>query len=582
MELEPPEVPIMLGVRENKIKKEGFFKKLFSKKKTAEIDSDKEKNSIALQDISIPQMPRERQEQDYSFTNTDSQANAFPELPSLDSYGVNKTTLGKSRGKKSKTSQTSAYQQYDVRKTFDWTEPVNSQENIILDNNRYNSDIREMSEKADQQILKQKEIVKNDTLLTEHEDVTNLPSELPTIPDTTSEINNVLEAKDLLSNMPIAQSENSDYVDAQNLMPTINMEESQEFEKIEKEHLKLRAKMEKMVQQTGVETKKKDFIELLKQYDDKIEKKIEEKQMQLSRKRNQIDKLNSSLSKKEKELNKLHTYLKDMQKKLNEKQSKINSIISVTVNKQLSKRLAKEKKLLKSELLKTMSLNKKLQKNLGILERDRTEFEKKKTQIMTEERERMTATQEIYDKKLFELDTERKIFEDKKQKAMSLLNKADEIAKDLAQLENVKNFIQKNKKTLRRDIDEDKDLRISIKKAENKLYKEKENLDNMIFSKYIESKLSSIRPKSMIKTEMARDDFDIKVETQQIYELMTECKNKLLQKDISNAKKIYTSIKKLYEKTKFDKIEKDMVYNSIRALYNEIQLTIVENQLAYK
>jgi hypothetical protein len=218
-----------------------------------------------------------------------------------------------------------------------------------------------------------------------------------------------------------------------------------------------------------------------------------------------------------------------------------------------------------------------LTQKLNILEKDRIAFDKKKQKLINIERDKLNSAQEIYDRKLRELDVERKEFEDKRLKSIDLLNKGEILAKELSEVHEIRTSIDKDRKILKKELHEDKELKKAISGAEIRLKQEHENLSKTIFSKYIESSLGNVKPGFGVN-EPTSVDFNMAYEGDGIYSSIKDCKAMIMQGDISNAKKIYNAIKKSFESSKFSVIERKMLYNNIRALYNEIELASIEQK----
>jgi hypothetical protein len=563
-DLQAPEVPMDVS----KAKSEGFLKKLFSKK-----EKDIAPPAPATPPLTMPEEvpPTEPTEEDF-----------LPELPVIDMTAAQTTEempepittpstpstkfTGRARGKKSKKSRKSL-EQIDIQKQFNWTDPVEAQENVVADSNRNNPDVTTLMEKADKQVAEQKEIAQEDTLLTEHEPVEANMMLTPPIPESHTEMSNVLT--------PVVEETQDTIVPE--AMPTIHPEEHKIFKQIEKDHKKLRQKIVKNVDSAQFNPTKKEFRELLKQYDERIEKKIEHRELMLSDKRDKLEKFHETLKGKEKEVKNLHEYLKRLDIKLKEKETHIDTIVDKNVQKQLVSRLSKEKALLKKEVVKSITLNKALQKKLDIMEKDRVGFEKKKDKILEQERTQLTSSQTTYDKKLAELDRERKDFEKRRVEAMPLINKGEGIGKELKNLENLKTFLAKNRAEMQKELTEDRALKQSITDSEKKLYEEKENLDKLIFSKYIDAKLKNITPGPM--PHPTKQDLNIEFENSEIYRLIKECKKLVSDKRIPDAKRMYNTIKILFENGSYDAIQRDMLFNTIKALYNDIQIASVEKSM---
>jgi hypothetical protein len=174
-----------------------------------------------------------------------------------------------------------------------------------------------------------------------------------------------------------------------------------------------------------------------------------------------------------------------------------------------------------------------------------------------------------------DLDSEKKRFEDRNKQSLELISKADNISKELAEIIAIKSDLDNTKKTVDKELSEDMGLKQAIDAAELKLARERENLDNLIFSKYVENRLKSIKPEYLEK----QDDWKAELKSNPLYAQISNCRQLLSQHKIDEAKVLYNSVRKSYDIIQVTKTEKEALYNSIRELYNDIQLVIVESQL---
>jgi hypothetical protein len=635
-DIEPPEVPIdvvsteTVAIQESK--KEGFFKKLFSKK---------ESSLQETQGIDLPTniSNTTNTSSDYNtqtLNNTNFLDNNMPSLPPLNEQ-LNKIinnpseskdkNLGKSRGKKKKGTQ-SKMDSVDVKNKFNWSTPIKSQEEIIMDNvknidmkvtakskgkkkkgenvlltpfdesgqfdwsrevrqqeilvhdnARYNQDVSVLIKQADTHIENKEQVTSSNTLLSEHQDI-NPSFDQISIPETHTELNNMMNAElpqSTTLTIPAQQIQENPVQNAQIItdMPIMNSEEHKEFKKISASHQKLRKILEKGLNNKKFLDNKARLKELLKAYDESIEKKIENKEGELSSKHNKLEIWHSQLTLQESGVKKLHTYLKNLDKKLKSREDKINEIISTTVNKELLRRTVAEKKMLKEELNKTSKLNNELKSKVKIIEKDKIVFEHEHKNMMETERKKLSGLQTMYDKKLLELEKDRREFESRRNNALSLLSQADNVSRELDDVKRMKEFIEKNRKVIKKELDEDKELKRAIDRGEITLKREKENLDSLVFSKYLEKKLKGIKP------ELTDEKGELKIELDNnpLYQQVKQCSVMLTQGNIEGAKQLYNKIKRSFEYSGLPKREREILHTAIRELYNDIQLKIVETEL---
>jgi hypothetical protein len=194
---------------------------------------------------------------------------------------------------------------------------------------------------------------------------------------------------------------------------------------------------------------------------------------------------------------------------------------------------------------------------------------------METERKKFNDLQEVYDKKLSELERDSKEFENRRSMAIDLLGKADTISKELENVKHMKAFVEQNRKVFKRELTEDRELKRAIDKGEMTLRREKENLDNIVFSKYIEKKLRTIRPTNAD----SKQELKISLESNPLYDTIKQCRQVLEEGNTVGAKDIYNKIKRSFEHTKLLKKEHDALYTAIRELYTDIQLKTVEIEM---
>lgn len=536
MDIVPPEVP-KLGVKIEK--KEGFFSRLFSKKtkdvsenkKSSEYNSFNEfdgsldssvntTNKLDMSNIELPELPESPfTDSKINFDTTSELENSLPKI-----------NIGKAKGK----GITKKISKMEVSDRFNWTDTINEQDNVIRDSNKENKDINQLLTDSMQHIEDQKRVLDKDFL--------SLPETLPEMTFDNPKVPDV----------------------ATNVMP-MPIVERQFFNKIDKEHKRLREKLKKGITKYN----KQEYLMLLKQYDDKIESQIEKKQIEFSNKDIKLTKLSKTLSAKQKELTALQNNLKVLETRLNAKQDKIEQIITQNVEKQLLNRSRKEKVMLKKELEKTISMNNDLKKKLDTIQKDRILLESTKQKMEDEHRKKLTRLQQIYEIKLSELTKERNAFEERRKNSIQLLQKADVLQKEQQNLNKLRDLVEKKKEALNTRLYEDKELKQAIDEAEIRLSQDRENLDNMIFSKYIQWKLSEPDDTKQI-TDILKNPL-----VEDINNKIVECRAKLLSGKILDSKKMYNDIKYLFETSDIDDYNRSLLFNSIRELYSDIQIASI-------
>jgi len=602
-DLEPPEVPLdMLPQATTEYqttveqpKKEGLFKRMFSKKGQSESVSNAPDNvpsapqdfsDIHLSDIDLPmmEMPTLDITGNDNITNVNSNRknkNDLPVLPSIsDQLEELKTDLSafktetpdmfktkkdlsktKSKGKLKKDQQRKI-SKIDESSQFDWNREIQDQEILIHDSNRFNQDVNILMKKADNHFDENISSTESDVFMSQHQNVEPALEPLNIQGLNTSLVNPLPEASQQ--------------------MPIIDVEQQKAFAKISGNHQKLRSMLQKYLKNQKLFSDKAKIMELFKQYDDSIESNIEDKEMELTKRKQELERYENHLKQQEKDIKNMHSYMKGLDNKLKDRENHINNIISNAVEKDLSRRLKTEKTLLKEGLYETTKLNTDLKKKVKIIEDDRTRFEREHQRMSDMERKKLTELQTLYEKKLAELevekktfDGERKAFEAKRIYVLGLIRQGDTVAKELDDIKKIKTYVDESKRFVEKELTEDKELKQAIAAGEQSLAKEKENLDNMIFSRYIDSKLKSIKPEYLEK----RQDWKAELHSNPLYAQISDCRKLLLQRNINEAKSLYNNIRKSYEQVQTTKKEKEALYNAIRELYNDIQLKIVEAQL---
>ncbi|GIU69630.1 MAG: hypothetical protein KatS3mg002_0866 [Candidatus Woesearchaeota archaeon] len=565
MDIVPPEVP--------KPEKKSFFKKLFSKGDRTQ-DSKQESSGI----IEKPKLEEfEQQKSDYFNSKKTEEYlmnSSLPELPTLDIPSLDdnnkvkdytntaldyktdsidnnteniilttdttnlfdeKNSPNELQKNKSSKRKTKNIEKIDETSKFDWAKSIEEQSNIILDNNRNNEDIKNLITSSDQHIEDQKRVL-NSKVLTLPENLPELKFDKPEVPETEIE---------------------------QIPMPP---KEKQFFSKVEKEHKKLRNEIKKSMKHFT----KEGFIRLLKQYDDKIETIIAEKKLEYSRRSWELSQLSKNLNDKQKSLNELQRSLKNLQKRLEEKEKTLEETVTKHVEKQLINRTKKEKQMLKKELQKTIMLNKNLKNKIDTIEKDREQLEQFRKKLIEEHQKKMNELHTTYERKLDELRKEREEFEERRKRALALLHKADLIQKEKENLDKLKDILAQKRQMLKEKLYEDKELKDAIEKAEAKLSEERAKLDEMIFSKYIKWKLSGADDSDSVAEILKNPVVD------EINNMIVECRSKVVNGNITEAKRLYNAIKRKFESSQIDDYNKSLLFNSIRELYSDINLATLK------
>ncbi len=612
-DLEPPEVPLELmsqmsvdqmsidkaSVIESKKddSKESFFKRMFTKKTQSSPTLDNSSinlpeltlptNDFTFPDINLPamEMPSSNANNNLNFNldmdkSFQNHQDNLPVLPSLanqledvtsnkfNESDTSKSKISKLNNKakgKAKKGQKKDINKLDESSQFDWNREISDQEILIHDSNRFNQDINLLITQADNHVEDKMSATTNDVFLSPHQEITPNLEVLPI-----QDINTTL-----MSPLPVVSQE----------MPKVDLEQQKIFAKLSTNHQKVRSVLQRYLKQPKLFNNKAKVIELFKQYDENIEKNIEDKEMELTKKKRHLERYEKHLTEQETDIKNMYNYMKGLNDKLKDREEKINSIIEKAVIKDLSRRLKTDKALLKEGLVETTKLNTDLKKKVKIIEEDRVRFEREHKNMSEMERKKLNELQSIYEKKLNELELEKKtfnedkkLFEEKRKHVFELIKQGDAVAKELDYVKKIKSSIDENKKAVEKELNEDKELKQAITAAEQKLIEEKENLDKAIFNKYLENKLKSIKPEYLEK----RSDWKAELQSHPLYAQISQCKQLLSQRNINEAKSLYNVVRKSYEQVQTSPKEKEALYYVIRELYNEIQLKIVEAQLNLK
>jgi len=468
---------------------------------------------------------------------------------------------GKSKGKLKK-GQKRKISKIDESSQFDWTREIGEQEILIHDSNRFNQDVNLLIKDADTHLDDKSQFVKADSLASTPQDVSTS-----------------VEPMDISELGPLSQLP----VESDDQTSTMDPKLHQEFVNVSTNHKKLRSTLNKYLKDKKlIFPNKSKLVDLLKRYDESVETYIEDKELELNKIRKDILRRESQLKIQEQEVRDMHSYIKDLDYKLKQREDKLNATFKQNVEKELIRRLKDEKGTLRDELKVTAALNANLKNKMKILEDDRIRFEKEHKRISESERKKLNELQLIYEKKIRDADAEKKEFEQKKlafeerrRDSLELLRIADSLSKELRDVKQMKEFVDKNKTQISRELGEDKELKYAIDRAQSTLIKERENLDNTIFSKYLDNKLTSIKPEYLEK----KQDWKAELLSNPLYERIAHCRELLEQHDIDGAKSLYNNIRKDYAEVHASQREKEALYTSIRELYNEIQLHIVDSQL---
>jgi len=608
-ELEPPEAPIeaipesLPQMQAEEPKKGGFFKRLFSKKAPESMGSSnnfQDNPELIMPSMDMPpalELPplddiNNIYDNNYSKDLNPSAKGADDDiLPLIDmhiedlkSENTDKkvsskksvkldSKSGKSKGKLKKGQKTKV-DGVDESSQFDWSREISDQDILIHDNNRYNQDVSMIIDQANKHIDDKGVMTNNNSLFSSHSDISPLLEPIN------------------VHDMEIPKLEPLGNISLQNMqqIPSMDERSHKEFASIALNHEKLRKRLEKNLTDNKMfKLKKPEILSLFKLYDESVEKMIEDKEMSITHKRKQIKDHENKLKAQEKSFRDMQAYIKGLDKRLKEREENLNKIISDSVESELKRRLKVEKRSLSDELKKTSSLNNDLKKKVRIIEDDRTRFEREHTKMSENERKKLNSLQALYEKKLRELDSERrqyeselkafeehkKTFEEKKKESLKLLAKAEAVSKELHDVAKMKAYIDEKAPAIEKELVEDRELQTAIGKAEDSLVREKANLDNMIFGKYIEKKLRSIKPEYLEK----KQDWKVALHSNPLYEQISSCRKLLSQKDIEGAKSAYSDIRRAYNSLQTSRKEKEALYTAIRELYNDIQLKMVDMQM---
>jgi exonuclease VII large subunit len=112
-----------------------------------------------------------------------------------------------------------------------------------------------------------------------------------------------------------------------------------------------------------------------------------------------------------------------------------------------------------------------------------------------------------------------------------------------------------------------------LKQAQQRLEEIEERIKENGFSDYLETEL---KEESLVSPQFEEEDIS-KVSNLEAYNLVDNCKAMIIDKNFTEAKKVYMQLRETYTTLKMESSEKDLLYAAIRELYDDIKLAEMEN-----
>lgn len=171
-------------------------------------------------------------------------------------------------------------------------------------------------------------------------------------------------------------------------------------------------------------------------------------------------------------------------------------------------------------------------------------------------------------------------FEKDKQEAEELVKKLPQMRKDHDRLHQRMTEIYENLKQYNNREDELRKIEQAIEEKENILKQAQQRLEEIEerikengFSDYLETEL---KEESLVSPQFEEEDIS-KVSNLEAYNLVDNCKAMIIDKNFTEAKKVYMQLRETYTTLKMESSEKDLLYAAIRELYDDIKLAEMEN-----
>jgi hypothetical protein len=254
----------------------------------------------------------------------------------------------------------------------------------------------------------------------------------------------------------------------------------------------------------------------------------------------------------------------------------------------------KEEPVYTSEIIKEMEKN--LVEKISAEEKARVEkeFEQEKTafekQKQALEQEKIVVAgkasrYEFKEKQLkrdkLELDSEKEKLKRDKEEADELMKKLPMMRKDYEKLSEKMNELYETLKDLTKKEAELRELENKIEinnqalaRAQQRLEETELRIKEKGFSQYLETEL---REQPLVNPKLEEEQEITRASNLEIYSLIDECKAKVREKNLSEAKKLYMKVREAYNTISIKGTEKDLLYTAVRELYDDIKLAEMEN-----
>ena len=222
---------------------------------------------------------------------------------------------------------------------------------------------------------------------------------------------------------------------------------------------------------------------------------------------------------------------------LKDKETQLINDVASDIEEQFSKNITEQKTILTGELSKAVSLN----KDLGLMKKN----------FLSQEKYRITAMQDVLDKKIAAIDKEHQKYLEKISLMKEYIQKSDSLSKELILVSDMKKGLLEDRKRLLED-----------RKRLNAALEEHAGLmEELLFF------VNGMKKEKKI----IEDDTTVR----NIYVIIDSCRKAIADKNFPKIKELYEKANLLYKTTILSSSERESVYSSIKSLYDEIQSLMV-------
>ena len=186
------------------------------------------------------------------------------------------------------------------------------------------------------------------------------------------------------------------------------------------------------------------------------------------------------------------------------------------------------------------------------LKREKAEFEAEKAKLKRDKEES--------DDLLKKLPVMRKDYEKLNVRMNDVYETLKEYSKKEADLHKIEKNIEINKQALAQ--------------AQQRLEETEQKIKEKGFSQYLETEL---KEETLVSHKLEEAQDITRASNLEIYNLIDECKAKIRDRNLSEAKKLYMKIRDAYNTVNVQGTEKDLLYTAVRELYDDIKLAEMES-----